>query len=115
MKIIFIRHLQTPGNEKRQYIGRTDESLSDRALEAFRSSKSRYPAVESVIASPMERRSAAIPASLQKGEDPGEWLVLFQHDASAVTPGQSAVIYRDNRIIGGGIIADQRLLKKYSS
>lgn len=60
-------------------------------------------------------RSAAIPATLQKGETPGEWLVLFQHDASAVTPGQSAVIYRDNRIIGGGIIADQRLLKKYSS
>lgn len=55
MKIAFIRHLRTPGNEKRQYIGRTDESLSDRALEAFRSSKSRYPAVESVIASPMKR------------------------------------------------------------
>ena len=55
MKIIFIRHLQTPGNEKRQYIGRTDESLSDRALEGFLSSKNRYPAVKSVIASPMKR------------------------------------------------------------
>lgn len=55
MKIIFIRHLRTPGNEKRQYIGRTDESLSDRALEGFLSSKNRYPAVKSVIASPMKR------------------------------------------------------------
>ena len=55
MKIIFIRHLQTPGNEKRQYIGRTDESLSDRALEGFLRSKNRYPAVKSVIASPMKR------------------------------------------------------------
>lgn len=55
MKIIFIRHLQTPGNEKRQYIGRTDESLSDRALEGFLSRKNRYPAVKSVIASPMKR------------------------------------------------------------
>ena len=55
MKIIFIRHLRTPGNEKRQYIGRTDESLSDRALEGFLSRKNRYPAVKSVIASPMKR------------------------------------------------------------
>lgn len=55
MKIAFIRHLRTPGNEKRQYIGRTDESLSDRALEGFLSRKNRYPAVKSVIASPMKR------------------------------------------------------------
>lgn len=58
-------------------------------------------------------RSSAIPASLQKGDTPGEWLVCFESDASAVTPGQSAVIYSDNTVIGGGIIADQRLLKKY--
>ena len=31
MKIIFIRHLPTPGNEKRQYIGSTDEDLSQGA------------------------------------------------------------------------------------
>lgn len=58
-------------------------------------------------------RSAAIPATLQPGDTPGEWLVCFEQEASAVTPGQSAVIYRDNAVIGGGIIADQRLLKKY--
>ena len=58
-------------------------------------------------------RSSAIPATLQKGDTPGEWLVCFESDASAVTPGQSAVIYSDNTVIGGGIIADQRLLKKY--
>ena len=55
MKIVFIRHLRTPGNEKRQYIGRTDESLSERAVEEFYSSKNRYPAVKSVVASPMKR------------------------------------------------------------
>ena len=59
-------------------------------------------------------RSAAIPATLRKGETPNEWIVCFQSDASAVTPGQSAVIYRNDCIIGGGIIADQRLLKKYA-
>ena len=59
-------------------------------------------------------RSTAIPATLRKGETPNEWIVCFQSDASAVTPGQSAVIYRNDCIIGGGIIADQRLLKKYA-
>ena len=36
MKIVMIRHLKTPGNEKRQYIGRTDESLSERAVQQFK-------------------------------------------------------------------------------
>ena len=36
MKIVFIRHLKTPGNEKRQYIGRTDEDLSEQAVEEFK-------------------------------------------------------------------------------
>ena len=36
MKIVFIRHMKTPGNEKRQHIGRTDEDLSEEAVEEFR-------------------------------------------------------------------------------
>ena len=36
MKIVMIRHLKTPGNEKRQYIGRTDEDLSERAVQQFK-------------------------------------------------------------------------------
>lgn len=55
MKIIFIRHLPTPGNEKRQYIGSTDESLSAGAIKAFREKEVRYPDVQCVIASPMKR------------------------------------------------------------
>ena len=33
------------------------------------------------------------------------WLVTFQEPQRAVAPGQSAVLYRENVIIGGGIIA----------
>lgn len=55
MKIVFIRHLPTPGNEKRQYIGHTDEHLSDAAVEAFHRRKDTYPDVQCVIASPMKR------------------------------------------------------------
>lgn len=60
MKIVFIRHLPTPGNEKRQYIGRTDEDLSERAVEEFmlcqeKSSAGVYPPVQNIISSPLKR------------------------------------------------------------
>ena len=60
MKIVFIRHLKTPGNEKRQYIGRTDENLSEQAVEEFRQRQEQstgglYPPVQHVIASPLKR------------------------------------------------------------
>ena len=58
VKVIFVRHLSTPGNEKRQYIGRTDEALSERAVNAFCDSGRGgrvYPAAERITASPMKR------------------------------------------------------------
>lgn len=60
MEVILIRHLATPGNEKRQYIGRTDEPLSDRAVSAFRERQGGpaavpYPRIQCLAASPMRR------------------------------------------------------------
>lgn len=60
MEIFFIRHLPTPGNEKRQYIGSTDEDLSECAMNKFRKKFSMdfermYPPVQYVIASSMKR------------------------------------------------------------
>ena len=60
MRVVFIRHLCTPGNEKRQYIGRTDEDLSEQAVEEFyqRQEKSigaLYPPVQYIISSPLKR------------------------------------------------------------
>ena len=67
MEVIFIRHLPTPGNEKRQYIGRTDEPLSDRAVTGFRERQGgldavSYPEIQCLTASPMKRctRTAAL-------------------------------------------------------
>lgn len=54
MRIVMIRHLPTPGNEKHQYIGATDENLSEAAVRRFNAGD-RYPAVQYVIASPMKR------------------------------------------------------------
>ena len=51
MKIMLIRHFATLGNEKRQYIGSTDEVLSEKTAFLKRS----YPIPEYIIASPMKR------------------------------------------------------------
>ena len=50
LKIMLIRHFATPGNEKRQYIGSTDEVLSEKTAFLKRS----YPIPEYIIASPMK-------------------------------------------------------------
>ena len=42
MEVIFIRHLPTPGNEKKQYIGRTDEVLSSGAVTSFHKKREMY-------------------------------------------------------------------------
>ena len=57
MKLILIRHLKTPGNEKRQYIGSTDEELSEQEVLNFKQKYKidSYPQVQQVIVSPMKR------------------------------------------------------------
>lgn len=48
-----LRHGMTPGNELRQYIGRTDEPLSPKGRDAL--AELRYPAADRVYISPMLR------------------------------------------------------------
>lgn len=57
-------------------------------------------------------RSAGIPARVVRLDDTC-LLVEFRTEASAVTPGQSAVFYHGDVVVGGGIIGDRQLLKKY--
>lgn len=56
-------------------------------------------------------RSKAIPCSAILLDD-GRILVHFKSEASAITPGQSAVFYEGNRVLGGGFIAFQNEVKK---
>jgi Predicted tRNA(5-methylaminomethyl-2-thiouridylate) methyltransferase, contains the PP-loop ATPase domain len=42
-------------------------------------------------------------------------MLRFSQPASAVTPGQSAVIYLDDLVVGGGIIGDTREKRKFKS
>ena len=53
-------------------------------------------------------RSKSIPCSIVREVEDGRVLVRFDEEVSAVTPGQSAVFYVGNRLVGGAFIASQR-------
>lgn len=57
-------------------------------------------------------RSRPVPCRVQRLEE-GRWLVRFLGEASAITPGQSAVFYDGRRVVGGAIIASQRGIGMY--
>ena len=52
--------------------------------------------------------SKSVPCSVVREVDDGRVLVRFHEAVSAITPGQSAVFYVENRLVGGAFIASQR-------
>lgn len=57
-------------------------------------------------------RSKPIPCTLRRLED-GRLLVRFLEVATGIAPGQSAVFYQGNRLLGGAFIASQRGIGMY--
>ena len=53
-------------------------------------------------------RSKSVPCRIVREVEDGRVLVRFDNEVSAVTPGQSAVFYVGNRLVGGAFIASQR-------
>ena len=53
-------------------------------------------------------RSKSVPCHIVRKVEDGRVLVRFEEEVSAVTPGQSAVFYVGNRLVGGAFIASQR-------
>ncbi len=67
------------------------------------------PSVGSQVNVQMRHRSPAVPARVIRGEDEADatgstprLTLRFEHPQGAVAPGQSAVIFRGERVLGGG-------------
>lgn len=60
-------------------------------------------------------RSRAVSCEVVREVDEGKLLVRFAEEVSAITPGQSAVFYVGNRLVGGAFIASQRGINMYIS
>ncbi len=58
-------------------------------------------------------RSRAIPCNTPQRMPDGRYLVHLLETVSAVTPGQSAVFYIGNRVVGGAFIASQRGISQW--
>jgi tRNA-specific 2-thiouridylase len=57
----------------------------------------------------IRHRAALVPATLRPAQDvPGRWIADLAGDAWAPAPGQAAVCYDGDRVVGGGRIADDR-------
>ena len=59
-------------------------------------------------------RSKPIPCKVKQIEE-GRLLVHFLEEASAIAPGQSAVFYDGQRVLGGSFIASQKGIGLYIS
>lgn len=76
-----------------------------------------FPNAEEVLSSKelavrIRYRSKAIPCEIKNLEN-GLLLIHFLDEASAIAPGQSAVFYIGNRVVGGAFIASQRGIGMY--
>ena len=58
-------------------------------------------------------RSRPVPCDAPVATGDGRWLVRLHETVSAITPGQSAVFYNGNVVVGGAFISDQRGINQW--
>ena len=58
-------------------------------------------------------RSSAIPCTVEQQVPDGKWLIHFKEQASAVTPGQSAVFYIGNRVVFYAVKKTSELINSF--
>ena len=62
------------------------------------------PALPAKVGVKIRYRSGSIPAEIGKGTKAGVLIIKFKKPVRAITPGQSAVFYRGQEMLGGGVI-----------
>ena len=61
----------------------------------------------------IRHRSTPAPCRIERELPDGKWLVRFDEPVSAVTPGQSAVFYCGDTVVGGAYISSQRGINQW--
>lgn len=61
----------------------------------------------------IRHRSTPLPCHIERTLPDGKWLVRFDEPVSAVTPGQSAVFYTGDTVVGGAYISSQRGINQW--
>ena len=61
----------------------------------------------------IRHRSTPAPCRIERELSEGKWLVRFNEPVSAVTPGQSAVFYCGDVVVGGAYISSQRGINQW--
>lgn len=72
-------------------------------------------ATEQELSVRIRYRSKSVSCTVVRQVDDGRVLIRFHEEVSAVTPGQSAVFYVGNRLVGGAFIASQRGIGQWIS
>lgn len=86
-------------------IGDRDDLLTSGCLVEEVSFIAGSPPVDTAIDVKIRYRSRPVPALLV-GSGGTDWRVHFEEPQHAVAPGQAAVFYRDDEVLGGGTIAE---------
>ena len=86
-------------------VGGADELLrSDLAVQQVRWSG---PAPEAALDAQVRIRYRHAPAAARVSPCPGGFNALFREPQRAISPGQAAVVYDGDRVLGGGYIAQE--------
>ncbi len=99
----FVTHIDTATN--RITLG-THDDLNTRRVKVreLRIRDTQWLTTSPQVEARIRYRSAAAPASLTMSTDGSEAELIFDNPVWAPTPGQSLVLYKDNLVVGGGII-----------
>lgn len=88
--------------ERRVVIGTREDLLVDGCLVSDMSFVAGSPPTNPAVAVKIRYRSSAVAATLRPSGD--RWEVAFAERQSATAPGQAAVLYDGDRVLGGGTI-----------